>query len=427
MPERHVPVAVVGAGPYGLSIAAHLRARGTRHRVFGAPMSLWAEHMPRGMLLKSEGCASNLSDPAGAYTLRAFCAWAGLPYQDFGLPVPRETFVAYGRWFQERAVPQLEPVQVEALERTPDGRFRLRLSDGAELTAARVVLAVGVGAFAHVPPELAGLPPGCVSHTSDHVDLTPFAGRSVTLVGAGQSALETAALLHEAGARPNVLVRQAAPEWNEPLVERTLRAQLRAPRTPMGASWRLAAYLQVPDAFRLLRKPWRADIVRTRFGPAGSYWLRERILGKVPLTCAMQLRAAEALPGGRVRLTLDCDGRERVVETDHVIAATGYHVDLARLAFLPEALRARLRTYRGFPLLGGDFESSVPGLHFVGLAAALTFGPLQRFVHGARFAARRVSVAAAAPVPGARRRPGARAPAPAAGRPPRTTPSPAAP
>jgi cation diffusion facilitator CzcD-associated flavoprotein CzcO len=89
-----VDVAIVGAGPYGLSVAAHLRGAGVSYRQFGLPMHLWRDAMPRGMFLKSQGFASNLSDPERSHTLEAFCAKTGRPYASYGLPVALDTFVS---------------------------------------------------------------------------------------------------------------------------------------------------------------------------------------------------------------------------------------------------------------------------------------------------------------------------------------------
>ena len=114
-------VAIIGAGPYGLSIAAHLRARNVDFRIFGSPMHTWRAHMPKGMRLKSEGFASSLYDPDSAFTLEAYCKEKGLPYADTALPVPLETFTAYGLEFQKRFVPDLEDKLVVSLRRTGDG------------------------------------------------------------------------------------------------------------------------------------------------------------------------------------------------------------------------------------------------------------------------------------------------------------------
>ena len=111
-------VAIVGAGPYGLSLAAHLQSRGIHFAIFGPPMEVWRQHMPQGMLLKSDGFASNLSDPNGSFTLKQFCGENGLPYDDTRLPVPLETFVNYGLAFQEKMVPHLDSRRVTKIERT---------------------------------------------------------------------------------------------------------------------------------------------------------------------------------------------------------------------------------------------------------------------------------------------------------------------
>ena len=142
-------VAIVGAGPYGLSVAAHLRRSGLSVRQFGLPMHLWRANMPRGMFLKSQGFASNLSDPQGQLTLGAFCRATGRPYADYGLPVPLDTFVAYGQWFQAAAGLDVEEVLVTGVSPAGDG-YQLTLADGETLRARQVVVAVGVEHFAYL-------------------------------------------------------------------------------------------------------------------------------------------------------------------------------------------------------------------------------------------------------------------------------------
>ena len=136
-------IAIVGAGPYGLSIAAHLRGQGIPFRIFGRPMESWLLHMPKTMSLKSDGFASNISDPKGELTLEKFCAERGLEYAAMQMPVKLDTFTSYGLTFRERMVPELEEKFVSHIERTNDG-FRLRLEDGEELTARHVILAIGI-------------------------------------------------------------------------------------------------------------------------------------------------------------------------------------------------------------------------------------------------------------------------------------------
>src|SRR5580693_1557660 len=202
-----IEAAIIGAGPYGLSIAAHFRGRGIPFRIFGRPMDSWLAHMPKGMMLKSDGFASNIDDPAESYTLGHFCAERGIEYSDSGVPVRLDTFSAYGLAFSQRMVPELEDKFVVAVERIADG-FRLQLADGETLTARRVVLAVGVTHFAELPANLANLPPQFLSHSYNHHSLEPFKGRSVVVIGGGASATDIAALLHEMGAEVQLVARQ---------------------------------------------------------------------------------------------------------------------------------------------------------------------------------------------------------------------------
>lgn len=389
---RSTDTAVVGAGPYGLSVAAHLRARRVDHRIFGIPMESWRRNMPRGMYLKSEGFASSLSSPRGQNALRAYCAQKGLRYADTGVPVPLDTFTAYGHWFQQRFVPHLEATTVSRIRRVNDV-FHLTLATGERLHARRVVLAVGISRFAHVPEPLRHLPPELLSHTSAHRDLSGFAGRDVTVIGGGQSALETAALLREHGADARIVMRKPKAVWNPAPVagQASLYRRVRYPRSGLGGGPRTWFYANKPGLFHYLPPATRVQAVRTALGPAGAWWLRDRVEHRMPLLTGHSLRSAHAA-NGRVRLRLDtAGGHSPTLLTDHVITGSGYRPDVQALSFLDDALRVRLRTVDRAPAVTRHFESSVPGLYFVGLAAANGFGPVLRFVFGADFTARRVA------------------------------------
>jgi glycine/D-amino acid oxidase-like deaminating enzyme len=156
-------IVIVGAGPYGLSVAAHLRRHGLPFRIFGSPMQSWRSSMPAGMFLKSEGRASGLSDPAGSYTLKAHCEQYGLSYGEYGVLVPLETFFDYGRKFQQRFVPDVEDSRVLALHRSSHG-YELQTATSELVTAKSVVVAVGSSHFRHIPRRLAHLPESW-SHT----------------------------------------------------------------------------------------------------------------------------------------------------------------------------------------------------------------------------------------------------------------------
>lgn len=382
---------VVGAGPYGLSIAAQAHEAGLRVRVFGSPMGAWAQNMPSGMFLKSEPWASNLADSAGRFTLKAYCAQHGEPY-GHGQPVPVERFVAYGRWFQERTGLRVEQDDVVRVSRQ-GGEFLVELASGATVRTRSVVLAVGVVPFAFTPPELEVLPEHLGGHCSRYHDLGELRGRDVTVVGAGQSAIETAALLVENGARPRLVARAGQLVWNElpPPMDRPLPRRLRSPQSGLGIGWSNWTYAERPQLVRHMSAAKRQTLLHSALGPAGSWWLRERFADRVPTRLGVTVTRAVGA-GDAVTLTLaGRDGNVSTIETERVIAATGYVPDVNRLGLLDPALRQDLRLVGTSPRLSSHFESSVPGLYFVGLMATLSFGPVQRFVYGTRFAAGRVS------------------------------------
>ncbi|MGK5530716.1 NAD(P)-binding domain-containing protein [Streptomyces sp. URMC 129] len=383
---------VVGAGPYGLSVAAHAAAAGLDVRVFGRPMASWRDHMPAGMFLKSEPWATDLSAPGKARTLAAYCAEQGLG-AEHGVPLPVDTFTRYGLWFADGLPLPVEEREITAVA-PHGGGFRVGTADGETLGARNVALAVGVMPFVHLPGVLRGLPDGLASHSTDHRDLGRFRGAEVTVVGAGQAALETAVLLAEAGARPTVVARAARLRWNTPPVplRRGRGAALRAPHSGLGTGWSTWVWSELPWAVRRLPEAARAHIAATALGPAGAWWLRERFEGVVPVRLGLRLLRAEP-HGAGVRLTVASPGgNPEVIETAHVVAATGFVPDLRRLDLLDPALREGLRTVRGTraPALSGGFESSRAGLFFAGLLSAPSFGPAMRFVHGVSFTAGRL-------------------------------------
>jgi cation diffusion facilitator CzcD-associated flavoprotein CzcO len=386
-----IDVAVIGAGPYGLSIAAHLKARGVDFRIFGNPMHTWLNQMPKGMKLKSEGFASSLDDPAGSFTLGEYCRGEQIPYQDLGLPVELETFSAYGLEFQKRFVPQLENKSVVQMEKSPGG-FQIRLADGESLAAKKAVAAVGICHYAHVPEVLARLPEELITHSSMHPTVDRFKGSEIAVVGAGASAIDLAALLHQAGASVQLIARKPAISFHSPMqLPRPLMARVQRPMTGVGPGWRSLFCTDAPLLFRKLPQRFRLDFVRRHLGPAPCWFTRDQVVGMVPFNLGVNITRASD-QHGRVRLELaDHSGARRTIEADHVISATGYKVDLRRLVFMDADLRAGIRSAEQTPVLSSNFESSVPGLYFVGASAANTFGPLLRFAFGARFAARRLS------------------------------------
>ena len=384
-------VAIIGAGPYGLSLAAHLRASGISFRIFGKPMSTWRHHMPKGMHLKSEGFASNLSAPDRNSTLESWCRMNDVAYAPQKSPVALQNFVAYADWFTQSYVPSLEQKNVVGLERCAEG-YALTLEDGARVLARRVVLAVGITSFKSVPPELASLPGEFVSHSFDYHDCSQFAGRDVTVLGAGASAVDTAIALHEAGSNVKVLTRRKsiwfhdAPDNQEP----SLLRQIQNPDTGIGPGWRSFFCVNTPLLFHRLPQKLRLEATRRHLGPAAGWFTRDKFIGKIPAMTDQQLKSAHIVDG-RVALELRSgEGSEKIMMTDNVVAATGYRADLVRLTFLDDGLREQISQVEGTPILTDNFEASVPNLYFVGLAAANSFGPLLRFMCGVEFAAPRL-------------------------------------
>jgi len=385
------PVVIIGAGPYGLSIAAHLRSANIDFRIFGTPMHTWLHRMPDGMLLKSDGFASNLSDPDSLFTLRHFCELTGTPYDHTRIPVSLDTFRAYGLEFQKRMVPGLEDKQVVALRGAPDG-YEIELDDGSLLTSRNVVVAVGITHFRYIPPVLAGAPDGLVSHASAHRNLERFRGGEVTVVGGGASAIDLSTLLHEAGALVTLVARRPV-RINDPPApgERSWRERFWRPSSTIGPGWSSRLYANAPGGVHRLPRSVREQIDAKQIASPSAGWpMKARFAGRVAALEGYTVRGVH-FGGGRVALRLNGSKDARNHETAHVIAATGYRVDLRRLPFLADDLRSRIRCGAHGPALSADFESSLPGLYFVGVAAMASFGPVMRFACGAEWSARRLT------------------------------------
>jgi cation diffusion facilitator CzcD-associated flavoprotein CzcO len=387
-----VDIAIIGAGPYGL--AAARRMEGMDVKVFGRPMSFWRDHMPQGMFLRSPRQASSLA-PMPGLRLEDYEHEHGLAPAK---PLPIETFVDYTMWFQERAVPDVDPRCVERVDVAGGGRFRLTLEDGEEVFANRVVVAAGVGPFAWRPEEYAELPQDLVSHTVEHRDLGAFRGKRVAVIGGGQSAVESTALLAENGAEVELIARARAINWlvrsNALHATKALRPFLYGPSDigPAGVSW----LVEWPGVFRRIPRKYQDPLARRAIRPAASAWLIPRTEA-IPLTLGRSVASVRATANGsgpQVALTLD-DGTARTV--DHVLLATGYRVDISRYAFLDRSMLAGIATAGGSPRLRRGFESTIPGLHFLGATSAWSFGPLFRFVAGVDHAARGLTDAVRGP------------------------------
>jgi hypothetical protein len=372
-------VVVIGAGPHGLAAAAHLRRAGEEVRVFGDPMSFWRT-MPAGMLLRSNWTATCIAEYDGPLSLDAYLAETR---SELHRPVPLDRFIDYGLWVQSKVAPDVDRRRVTRAAQDGDG-FVLSLDDGSRIRARRLVVAGGIADFVHRPEVMAGLPAHLASHTADHSDLSTFGGQEVLVVGGGQSALESAALMHESGAEVEVVARAEQLHWLHGGKYHRMLGRFAplvyAPTDvgPMGIS-RIVAK---PGLFTSLPRAVQDPMAHRAIRPAGAAWLVPRLAG-VPIGTGVRVNSARP-SGDRVHVELS-DGSARTV--DHLLFGTGYRVDIHRYPFLDPALVLQVRSVGGYPVLRPGMESSVPGLHFLGAPAARSFGPIMRFVAGGWYGA----------------------------------------
>jgi NADPH-dependent 2,4-dienoyl-CoA reductase/sulfur reductase-like enzyme len=383
MPDR-VDVAVVGAGPFGLSVAAHLADR--RVRVFGSPMQTWRTRMPPDMRLRSDWEETSLSAPADRGSIDIWSQASGEPREE---PIPLQKFLRYSDWFRETFVPDADPHDVVHLDRAA-GVLRLTTAGGDEVEAGSAVLAVGVTPFPHAPPPFAGAMGGHVGFAIDRRDYGPYAGGRVVVVGGGQGGLEAAALARRAGAEVELVVRSRL-RWftdREPYTPRgPLRQRLYRAAYPVVGYGppplnRLAIH---PDVFAALPAAARRRVAGRILRAGGSPWVRSEIDGHVAVTEGVAVEQVEQ-NGDGVRLKLS-DGSVR--EADAVVVSAGFRFSLERLTFLSPTVRAAVAVRDGWPVLDRYFRSSDPDLLLVGFAAERRFGPIARFVSGSRFTAYR--------------------------------------
>ncbi len=380
--KRNTTTVVIGAGPYGLSIAAHLKAYNIPTLILGKPMEFW-EKMPADMYLKSFWSAASLSAPSGKYKLDQYAASIKSHEQR---PIPLSFFLDYCRWFQKQTALDIDPTYVQSVVR--DGEhFCIELADGRTVEASHVVVAAGIAPFANIPQFARDLPATLAAHTQEHSDLTPFKGRHVAVIGRGQSALEYAALLHEAGTEVEVIARGPIIWINRKLYDHTgfARHIFYPPSDvgPPGLNWIIA----FPTIFSHLPDKTRSSIHNRAVRPAGAQWLLPRVKDKVRLTPNTEV--AKALPQGQGLHCELSDGTTR--DIDYLFLGTGYEANVNKFSFIDPSLCNQIRQQDGHPLQNTSFESSVPHLYFAGAITGFTFGPICRFVAGADAAAHRIS------------------------------------
>jgi cation diffusion facilitator CzcD-associated flavoprotein CzcO len=380
---------IIGAGPYGLSLATHLEAAGVPHQILGQPMHAWRNFMPPGMLMRSEAFACNIHAPHRGYSVKEYCAQKRISYRAIGMKLPLGTFVDYGLWFQSQLVSNVRAVDVVNMHRT-DGRFQLEMSDGTALSARSVVIALGLKGFEQTPPSLQGLPESYASHSCKYGSIAWARQKDIVIVGGGQSALGLAALLHEVGARARVLVRDAAVFWNSTPVPAQGISRLLRPDAGLGPGLRSYVLSEFPQAFYTLGRQTRKTLLETINGPSGAWWLHDRVVGHIDVSFRAEVRDV-AVESGKVILRVTSGNKESYIAGDHVIAATGFKTDMRRHTFISQEVMDSMSMLDGIPILTRNFETSVHGLYVIGPASAHSFGPVMRFVLGTKHAAPRVA------------------------------------
>ncbi|CAN5817172.1 hypothetical protein BH20CHL4_BH20CHL4_03710 [soil metagenome] len=372
--EMTTDVLVIGAGPYGLALAARLEHLRIDYQVVGESMGFWRRNMPDGMFLRSSWDWH--LDPQGMYTIERFLRDTGIRKAEVS-PFPLATYLEYAGWFRESAGIQPVDALVRRLDSAPDGGFVALCDDGAAISARSVVLALGFSNFPHVPIELSGLlPPDRVVHTLDFVDLTHARDQSILLIGGRQSAYEWAALLCEAGAREvHISHRHASPafaeadwSWVAPLLQSMIGEPgwFRA----LPESERISLEQRLWNEGRLKVEPWLES--RLRDGPV-SVW---------PETLVAECAVSN---DGRVTVELS---NGAMLAVDRIVLATGYKADVANVDFLRRGdILDHVMAVDGLPVLDEHFQSSVPGLLMTSMLATRDFGPFFAFTVAARAAA----------------------------------------
>jgi len=365
---------IVGAGPFGLAVAAQAAHDGIEHLVAGKPMEFWRQNMPQGMFLRS-ACDWHL-DPLNVHTIEAFLQPQGKTPQDVE-PLSLDFYLSYADWFQQQKNIQTVPVYVKQLDTLSDDGFIITTSNGEVVNANSVVLAPGFKHFAHAPDELiTRLPRGRFQHTSEFVTFSSANGKRYLIVGGRQSAFEWAALLLEAGAAAiHLSHRHASPlfevadwSWVNDVVDHIAD----------DPNWFRRLSQQEKDS--VSRRMWAEG--RLKLEP----WLEPRLRSdRVKLWPHTEVvNSIERENGG---LEVELTNGEKL-NVDQIVLATGYKVDIARLPYLAENLRRRLETSNGFPVLDDHFESSVPGLFITSMPATQDFGPFFGFTISVRTSAK---------------------------------------
>ena len=380
--KKETDLLIIGAGPFGLAMAAYAQHLSTDYLIVGKPMEFWQANMPQEMYLRS-ACDWHL-DPVNKDTIERFLQTQNLTPADVE-PLSLRFYLSYIRWFQEQKQIESIPKYVQQLDHINSGAnlFQATMEDGQTITAKQVVVALGFKHFKNEPPDLVKrLPAGRISHTCDLVDFESLKGKRCLIIGGRQSAFEWTALLNDAGAEAvHLSHRHASPafaeadwSWVNPLVD---------------------AMVDNPGWFRNLSAAEK-DEVSHRLWAEGRLkvepWLESRVMKEtVKLWPNTQVVSCDERPGGDLLVKLDT-GESLTV--DHIILATGYKVKIDQVPFLAQGnILPQLTTRNGFPVLDEHFQTNLPGLFMTSMAATQDFGPFFAFTISVRTSAKLIGQA----------------------------------
>ncbi len=364
---------IIGAGPFGLALAAYANHLGISHVIAGKPMEFWKNNMPEGMYLRSMSDWS--LDPTEKASIMNYLGILKKTPADVE-PLSRDFYLEYCQWFQDQARIRSLPLYVSHLKKEDD-HFHATFENGDGIEAKKVVVSIGMGYFKNQPSELTALlPKGRYSHTCDAVQLNGQKGKRVLILGGRQSAFEWTALLNDAGAAEVHLVhRHESPKftesdwtWVSPLVD---------------------GMVTDPAWFRNLPQEEKDAISQRMWGEGRlkvEPWLEKRVKkASTHIHEKAALASCTELADGSMEIKLD-NGAAFIV--DEIILATGYKVDLKKIPFLEGSLLNKIFTSNGFPVLDEHFQTSVNGLYFTSMPAGQDFGPFFGFTISVRASAK---------------------------------------
>jgi thioredoxin reductase len=352
-------IIIIGAGPYGISIAAHAAARHLSYKLLGYPMDFWKNQMPQNMFIRTPPDLVSFSDPKGEFTIQRYSLESNTKLES---PMPRTVFVQYASWFAEKAGVEFTPEWVESLSYNGNC-YSLTTESGQQLTAKNVVIATGIKDFQYIPKMFNELSSKWVSHTLGYTSFKQFREKNIIVVGSGQSAWEAAALLHEAKANVQLVFRNKAPVYGGNRVEEVVLKKIGN------------IFFKLPRLFK--KKIWHIASVTVPI----AHFLRSYVEGKVSQVSNVSV-VQSFVDDDRIQLKLS---NGSMMNADHVIVASGFKINLERLPFLEKDLKSKIireEDYAEFPKLNRYFESNCKGLYFAGPLSSHSHGPTFRFILG---------------------------------------------